>query len=80
MNITYSRASVKVINGMDKATKQRIKAGIEKIPQGDIKLLKGSPGTYRLRVGDWRILFSCPEENTILVEKIGPRGGVYKGV
>ena len=41
MNITYSRASVKVINSMDKATKQRIKAGIEKIPQGDIKLLKG---------------------------------------
>lgn len=80
MQTVYSRAAVKAINGMDRATKQRIKAGIEKIPQGDIKPLKGSPGTYRLRVGDWRILFSYPEENTILVEKIGPRGGVYKGV
>ena len=80
MNITYSRASVKVINSMDKATKQRIKAGIEKIPKGDIKPLKGSSGTYRLRVGDWRILFSYPEDGTILIEKIGPRGDVYKGV
>ena len=78
MRIEYARAAVKVINGMDRPTKQRIKAGIEKLPQGDIKPYKGSPGTYRLRVGDWRILFSYPEEGTILIEKIGPRGGVYK--
>ncbi len=80
MKIEYARAAVKVINGMDRPTKQRIKAGIEKLPQGDIKPYKGSPGTYRLRVGDWRILFSYPEDGTILVEKIGPRGQVYKGV
>lgn len=78
MKIEYARGAVKVINGMDRPTKQRIKAGIEKLPQGDIKPYKGSPGTYRLRVGDWRILFSYPEEGTILIEKIGPRGGVYK--
>lgn len=78
MRVEYARAAVKVINGMDRLTKQRIKAGIEKLPTGDIKPYKGSPGTYRLRVGDWRILFSYPEEGTILIEKIGPRGGVYK--
>ena len=78
MRIEYARAAVKVINSMDRPTKQRIKAGIEKLPQGDIKPYKGSPGTYRLRVGDWRILFSYPEEGTIPIEKIGPRGGVYK--
>ena len=37
MEITYSKAAVKVINGMDRPTKQRIKAAIEKIPEGDIK-------------------------------------------
>lgn len=78
MRVEYARAAVKVINSMDRSTKQRIKAGIEKLPQGDIKPYKGSPGTYRLRVGDWRVLFSYPEEDTILIEKIGPRGGVYK--
>lgn len=78
MRVEYARAAVKAINSMDRPTKQRIKASIEKLPAGDIKPYKGSPGTYRLRVGDWRILFSYPEEGTILIEKIGPRGGVYK--
>ena len=80
MRLTYSKSAVKVINGMDKATKQRIKAALEKIPDGDIKPFKGSPGTYRLRVGGWRILFSYPEHDIVLVDKIGPRGDVYKGV
>lgn len=78
MRVEYAHAAVKGINGMDRPTKQRIKAGIEKLPHGDIKPYKGSPGTYWLRVGDWRILFSYPEDDTILIEKIGPRGGVYK--
>ncbi len=80
MQITYARAAVKAINSMNRPTKQRIKASIEKLPQGDIKPYKGSPGTYRLRVGDWRILFSYPEDDTVLIEKIGPRGDIYKGV
>lgn len=80
MQISYSRASVKVINSMDRPTKQRVKTALEKLPEGDVKPLKGSTGTYRLRVGDWRILFSYPEDDTILIEKIGPRGQVYKGV
>ena len=78
MKIEYAKAAVKVINGMGRPTKLRIKDGIEKLPKGDIKPYKGRPGTYRLRVGDWRILFSYPEEDVILIEKIGPRGGVYK--
>jgi len=32
-----------------------------------------------LRVGGWRIVFSIPDTNTILIEKIAPRGDVYKG-
>jgi len=80
MEISYARAAVKVINIMDRATKQRIKAALEKLPEGDIKPLQGSKSSYRLRVGDWRILFSYPEHGIVLVEKIGPRGGVYKGV
>ena len=80
MEIQYSKRSVKAINGMDKPTKQRIKDAIETIPSGDIKPLKGSYGSYRLRVGDWRIIFSYPNAQTILIEKIAPRGEVYKGV
>ena len=81
MEISYSKSAVKVINGMDRPTKQRIRAAIEKIPEGDIKKpLQGSKGSYRPRVGEWRILFSYPAHDIILIEKIGPRGEIYKGV
>ena len=42
MEISYSKAAVKVINGMDRPTKQRIRAAIEKIPEGDIKPCKAA--------------------------------------
>ena len=80
MEITYSKAAVKVINGLDRPTKERIRAAIEKIPEGDIKPMQGIKGSYRLRVGGWRILFSYPEDGIILIEKVGPRGEIYKGV
>lgn len=80
MQISYAKAAVKAINSMDRPTKQRIRAAIEKIPAGDIKPLQGSSGSCRLRVGGWRILFSYPAQDTILIEKIGPRGEIYKGV
>lgn len=80
MNIQYSKRAVKAINSMDKRTKQRIKIAIEELPQGDVRTLVGSRGSYRLRVGDWRIIFSYPSKDTILIEKIAPRGEVYKGV
>lgn len=80
MNIEYSKQAVKAINGMDKPTKGRIKNGIEGIPNGDIKPLIGYKGSFRLRIGDWRILFSYADAQTVIIEKIAPRGQIYKGV
>lgn len=80
MTILYAKQAVKTINTMDLPTKKRIKRGIEGIPDGDIKPLRGAPGSLRLRIGDWRILFSYIDNDTILIEKIAPRGQVYKGV
>ena len=65
---------------MDTATKQRIRQGITGIPKGDIKKLRGHETLYRLRVGDWRVVFSYPDAETVLIEKISPRGDAYKGV
>ena len=79
MEIRYAKAAVKVINGMDRPTKQRIRNAVERLPKGDVKPLSGSVRLYRLRVGDWRIVFSYPDWNTVLIEKIAPRGEIYKG-
>jgi len=80
MNITYSKRAIKVINGLDVPTKQRIKQGIEDIPKGDIKRLQGHTELYRLRVGSFRVVFSYPDDETVLIESVAPRGSVYKGV
>lgn len=42
----------------------------------NVKPLRGEPGVLRLRVGDWRVLFT--EEGTVVaVIKIAPRGDAY---
>lgn len=79
MQAKLSKKAVKVLELLDKKTQERIWEAIRKVPEGDIKRLVGDNGAYRLRVGGWRILFSYPEENLILVEKIAPRGDAYKG-
>ena len=79
MRTEYTKAAVKSISSMERKTKQRIKEAIEGIPDGDIKPLQGSLTLYRLRVGKWRIVFSYPDDDTVLIERIAPRGDVYKG-
>ena len=44
----------------------------------DIKKLQGEP-YFRLRVGQWRIIFDKDDEVKIIsIEKIKPRGDAYK--
>jgi len=81
MDIIFSKQAIKTINRMDTSTKQRIKFAIKRLPDGDTKQLNNRQIiTYRLRVGDWRVLYSFENAYTILIEKIAPRGQVYKGV
>jgi len=69
------------INRMDNTTKQRIKIAIEQLPGGDTKQIKGRDiVTYRLRIGGWRVLYSFGDNGEISIEKIAPRGEIYKGV
>ena len=45
-------------------------------PNNNATRLQGRPG-YRLRVGDWRVLYELGE-NRLLVLDIKPRGGAYQ--
>jgi mRNA interferase RelE/StbE len=80
MTINYSKTAAKVLQRLDSVTAQRIGAAISKIPYGDIKPLEGVDNTYRLRVGEWRVLFVRIDDDTIRISRIAPRGGAYKGV
>ncbi len=47
-------------------------------PALDIKKLVGEP-YYRMRVGNWRVIFDRQDEVRIIaIEKIKPRGDAYK--
>ena len=74
----YSKQADKFLAGLDQKTEQRIKEKIEKIPEGDIVPYKGKAGYFRLRVGDYRILFSWINSEQILIAVIDNRGQVYK--
>ncbi len=80
MNIQLSKDALKVFNKVDRPTQQRFKQALLALPKGDVKAMVGLRGLYRLRIGDWRILFSYVSDTTVFVEKIAPRGEIYKGV
>jgi len=42
----------------------------------DVKAMQGMENTYRIRVGDWRLIFTV-EGDTMTVTKIAPRGSMY---
>ena len=77
MDIRYLRQAKRAIERLDGPTKQRIRQGINKLPEGDIKRLKGHTNLYRLRIGEWRILFTMAASQ-ITIEDVLPRGDAYK--
>ncbi len=43
----------------------------------DVKRLKGYEGVFRIRIGDWRMIYEFHKrEATIVVLEIGPRGRI----
>ncbi|MCL2300819.1 MAG: type II toxin-antitoxin system RelE/ParE family toxin [Firmicutes bacterium] len=79
MNVELAPKAAKYLKGMRQPDKGRIVQALEKLPRGNVIALQGVHGLFRLHVGDWRVVFSYPAEDIILVEQIGPRGEIYKG-
>lgn len=78
--IIIDRAARKFILKQPPAQQKRLIAAIYKLPnEGDIKAVKGYEGRYRLRVGDYRVIYTIYEAVlTVNVLKVGNRGDVYK--
>lgn len=79
MNFQITKTAVKDIKKLDTPTRERILQGIYKLPLGDVKRLQGYSNYYRLRIGDFRIIYSVNGE-TIIVSAVLPRGEVYKHI
>jgi len=74
-----SSQAKRAIEKVDFKTKQRIRNGILDIPEGDIVPLSGTPDSFRLRIGKWRVIFRWLSDDQIFVQKISSRGDAYKG-
>ncbi|HOA56333.1 MAG: type II toxin-antitoxin system RelE/ParE family toxin [Clostridiaceae bacterium] len=78
--IDISKNALKFINKQDTYQRKRILSAIYGLPKGDVKKLKGYE-YYRLRVGDFRVIFTKNDkELIILVIDIGNRGQAYENL
>ena len=82
--VTYSKEAAKSLQRMPRNTAQLIREKLENIaadPYADhpnSKKLQGREG-YRLRVGDWRVIYKIQNERLmVIVLKIASRGEIYR--
>ena len=82
-SIEFSSRAYRQFAKLDPAARARLAPEIDALaddprPAGAI-VLRGSDGTYRLRVGTYRVVFTIEDEQlVVLVVKIGHRRDVYR--
>ena len=79
MKINYHKQAEKFILSQGVVNAKRIKNAVDRLPLGDVRKIQGSrkPVLYRLRVGEYRIVFSIGE-GVINVVHADNRGDAYK--
>ena len=78
--VILKKKAKKFLDSLSLNNKKRIISAIEKLPEiGDVKKLSGHDEYFRLRVGDYRIIYTIDNgKYIILVINIGNRGEIYK--
>lgn len=82
--VLYQQSALKTLRKLPGNLSRLIREKIDRLaenphaPNPNVKLLEGRNG-YRLRVGDWRVLYELLDDRlVIVVVKIRTRGDVYK--
>lgn len=79
--IYYQREARAALDRLSPDVARRILKKIDRLRhdlQGDVKRLKAFVPDYRLRVGDWRVLFEI-KGDAIIVHDIKHRSQAYEG-
>ena len=83
--VIIQRKAQKILKRLDGDTLKRILAALHNLaseprPLG-VKKLAGYENLFRVRVGDWRIIYAIEDDKLIvLVLEISTRGGAYRGL
>jgi len=81
--VEFKKAAEKFLKSRSRKEQVRLLTKIYELPNGEhIKKMEGYDNRYRLRVGDYRIIYEISYEAqitlVILVVEIGNRGDIYK--
>ena len=80
--VEYARDAAKTLQRMDRATARRIRDKVRQYAEdpaalaNNVIILKGGDDLRRMRVGDWRVIFT-EDMVVVLVIRVAPRGGAY---
>ncbi|MEI8232758.1 MAG: type II toxin-antitoxin system RelE/ParE family toxin [bacterium] len=79
--LLYTKSSVKDIKKLDTIGKKRLKKKLELLATDPLhyskKLIHSDLGSYRYRVGDYRIIFDLDGKNIVIL-RVGHRHEIYK--
>jgi mRNA interferase RelE/StbE len=81
--IAYSKDALKTLSRTPSNISKLIRSKIEQYAAdpaaqaNNVTLLKGQKGVGRLRVGDWRVIFT-DEGDVLAVIRVAPRSSVYE--
>ncbi len=82
-SIEYTKPALEALAAMPRNVRELVKSKVEDLARdpfgaANVKKLVGRPG-YRLRVGDWRVLYDVDSGRLVVrVLHVGARGGVYE--
>ena len=82
MKIEFGTKSLKFLSKLEKVSKERIFKRIKELCEdpfpSDVKKLKGEKDVYRIRIGDFRVLYRIiSEDDVILIFRVDKRSRVY---
>ena len=80
--VILEKPAQKTMERLPRNLRERLAAAMEELglnprPHGYVQL-KGQYGLFRIRIGDWRIIYAIhDDELLVLVVDVGSRGGIY---
>ena len=79
--IEINKKPQKFIKAQPRNQQERLLKAIFKLPEGDVKPLIGFKDVFRLRVGDYRVIYELHNDVMLItVVNIGNRGQIYNKI
>ena len=79
--LVYTKTAFHDIQKLDNVAKKKIKRKLEELSKNPItlskKLINSSLGSYRFRVGSYRIILDIDRQNIVIL-RVGHRREIYK--